>query len=113
MEERLSPPQFRGIFPRLRRDWTTRNDATGGSEIRYVLPLLLDRSAERADHAVRAAASVPFALPNRMAGAARDPAKGPRWRPNLESISRLRSEHGRVCDPGRRAGGDRFLQPGA
>ena len=39
--------------------------------------------------------------------------KGRAGRADLESISRLRPEHGRVRDPRRRAAGDRFLQSGA
>ena len=45
-------------------------------QFRDVLPLLLDRSAPCADHELRAAASVPSALSDRLAGAARDPRKG-------------------------------------
>ena len=40
-------------------------------------------------------------------------AKGRARRADLESISRLRLEHGRVRHPRWRAGGDRFLQSGA
>ena len=59
----------RRILPRLQRHRPTGDDVAGGSEIRHVFPLLLDRSAPRPHHALRAAASVSFALPNRMAGA--------------------------------------------
>ena len=52
LEERLSPSQFRGIFPRLQRDRAAGNDVAGGSEVRHVLPLLLDRSAPCPHHAV-------------------------------------------------------------
>ena len=76
LEECLSTAQSRRIFPRLQRDRPARHDVAGGSEVRHVLPLLLDRSAPRAHHALRAAASVSFALSNRMAGAERDFAKG-------------------------------------
>ena len=55
------------IFPRLQRDRPARDDAAGGSEVRHVFPLLLNRPAPRAHHALRAATSVSFALPNRMA----------------------------------------------
>ena len=67
--------QSGGILPRLQRDRPARHDVAGGSEVRHVLPLLLDRSAQRPHHAVRTAASISSALSNRMAGAERDSAK--------------------------------------
>ena len=55
LEKCLPAAQSRRILPRLQRNRTARHDAAGGSEVRYVLPLLLDRSTQRADHALRAA----------------------------------------------------------
>ncbi len=75
MEECLSLAQPGGILSRLQRDWPAGDDVAGGSEIRHVLPLLLNRSTQRADYAVRTAASLSFAVSNRMAGAQRNPAK--------------------------------------
>ena len=40
------------------------DDAAGGNQVRHVFSLLLNRSAPRPNHALRAAASVSSALPN-------------------------------------------------
>src|SRR5205809_7801445 len=104
MEERLSPAQPRRILPCLQRYRTARDDAAGGNQVRYVFPLLLDRSTLRPDHALRAAESVSFALPNRVARIEGNSATGRGGRASAESISRLRSEHRGVRPARRRAG---------
>src|SRR5439155_15612923 len=96
MEERLSIAQSRRILPRLQRHRTARDDAAGGDQVRYVLPLLFHRPAPRPHHAVRTAESVSFALSDRVARAKGNFAKGRGGRTAIEPISRLRPEHGGV-----------------
>src|SRR3982751_6358644 len=71
VEKRLSPSQPGRILPGLQRDRPAGDDVTRRIEVRNVFPLLFNRSAEGADHALRTTPSLPFALSNRLAGAER------------------------------------------
>src|SRR6266446_8195796 len=72
LEKCLSAAQLGRIFSRLRRDWPPGDDASGGSKVRHVLPLLLDRSAPCSRHALRTPPPVSLALSNGMERTARD-----------------------------------------
>src|SRR6266567_3566977 len=89
LEKCLPPSQSGGILSRIQRNWTARHDAAGRSEIRHVLSLLFNRSAQRADHALRSAASLSFAISNRVANPKGSIAECRARCPAVESIPRL------------------------
>src|SRR5215469_5998566 len=109
MEERLSIAQSRRILPCLQRYRTVGDDAAGGNQVRHVFPVLFDRSATCPDHALRTAKSVSSALPNGVACAKGNSAKGRGGRSAIESISWLRPKYRGICRARRCSGCDRFL----
>src|SRR5207247_11331961 len=96
LEKRLSPTQSGRILSRIQRNRTTRHDAAGRSEIRHVLSLLFNRSTQCPHHALRSAASLSFAISNRVANPKGSIAECRARRLTVESVSRLRLEHSRV-----------------
>src|SRR5207244_5091103 len=93
LEKRLSSAQPGRILSRLQRDWPARHDVAGRSEIRDVLPVLFNRSAQCPHHALRSAASLSFAISNRVANPKGSIAECRARRLTAKSISRLRLEY--------------------